>query len=90
MMANSEKTQIAAAAVDNTQHKEYFEEQDIAIDVNINDAHDPVEIRRITRKIDYRLLPILTILYLLSFLDRGNSESVPNKKSLRYADQASF
>ncbi|KAH7913398.1 major facilitator superfamily domain-containing protein [Hygrophoropsis aurantiaca] len=34
--------------------------------------HDTAEDRRILRKVDYRLLPVLTILYLLSFLDRSN------------------
>ncbi|KAI0966574.1 retrograde regulation protein 2 [Xylaria arbuscula] len=28
--------------------------------------------RRILRKVDYRLIPMLTLLYLLAFLDRGN------------------
>lgn len=31
-----------------------------------------VDERKILRKMDLRLLPILTILYLMSFLDRGN------------------
>ncbi|KAL4779889.1 major facilitator superfamily domain-containing protein [Aspergillus varians] len=31
----------------------------------------PTEYSKILRKVDYRVLPILTILYLLSFLDRG-------------------
>lgn len=33
---------------------------------------DSHEARRIARKIDYRLLPMLTILYILSFIDRSN------------------
>ena len=31
----------------------------------------PEEEKRVYRKIDMRLLPILTIMYLMSFLDRG-------------------
>lgn len=31
----------------------------------------PAETRRLLRKIDCRVIPILAILYLLSFLDRG-------------------
>lgn len=31
----------------------------------------PAEFDKILRKIDTRVIPILTILYLLSFLDRG-------------------
>lgn len=33
--------------------------------------HDK-ETRRILRKVDFRLLPMLTLLYVLAFLDRGN------------------
>lgn len=33
--------------------------------------------KSLLRKLDYRLLPPLTILYLLSFLDRSNG-SIPN------------
>ncbi|KAL2676433.1 hypothetical protein Neosp_010191 [[Neocosmospora] mangrovei] len=33
---------------------------------------DPKEVKRVTRKIDFRLLPVLTILYLLCYIDRGN------------------
>lgn len=32
--------------------------------------YDSPEDRRLRRKVDARLLPILTLLYLLSFLDR--------------------
>jgi hypothetical protein len=32
------------------------------------------EEKRILRKIDYRLLPLLTFLYLVAFVDRSNSE----------------
>lgn len=34
---------------------------------------DPAAIKRLTRKIDRRLVPLVSILYLLSFLDRVNS-----------------
>lgn len=33
---------------------------------------DPVEERRIVRKIDWRILPLLILLYTLTFLDRVN------------------
>lgn len=38
-------------------------------DIVFNDA----ETKRLLRKVDYRLLPVLTLLYLMSFLDRSNS-----------------
>ncbi|RSM15073.1 hypothetical protein CDV31_005153 [Fusarium ambrosium] len=34
--------------------------------------YDRAETRRVLRKIDYRLLPLLAIPYLLSYMDRGN------------------
>ncbi|KIW46496.1 uncharacterized protein PV06_02165 [Exophiala oligosperma] len=34
--------------------------------------YDDKETKRILRKVDYRLLPMLTVLYVLAFLDRGN------------------
>lgn len=36
-------------------------------------AYSPEEAKRILRKVDYRLIPLLTLLYLLAFIDRGNS-----------------
>jgi hypothetical protein len=33
---------------------------------------DPKETKRILRKVDFRLIPTLAILYLLAFLDRSN------------------
>lgn len=43
----------------------------------IEDIHEPVELdenatQRLIRKIDWRLIPFLALLYLLSFLDRTN------------------
>lgn len=34
--------------------------------------YDDPEVKRIMRKVDWRLLPPLTVLYLLSFMDRSN------------------
>lgn len=36
------------------------------------DVTDEVEARRIRRKVDWRLLPLLVFLYTLAFLDRVN------------------
>lgn len=33
---------------------------------------DPEQVKRALRTIDLRLLPVLTLLYLLAFIDRGN------------------
>jgi hypothetical protein len=47
-------------------------------------VYDEVETKRILRKVDLRLLPCLTLLYLLSFLDRGNSKSYCSNYHRRY------
>lgn len=38
-------------------------------EIEFNDA----ETKRLLQKVDWRLLPVLTALYLMSFLDRSNS-----------------
>jgi len=35
---------------------------------------DPVAVGKLRRKIDFHLIPLISILYLCSFLDRVNSE----------------
>lgn len=39
------------------------------------------EYDRILRKVDYRVIPILAALYLLSFLDRGGGKQIRNRYS---------
>lgn len=43
-----------------------------AVDESNQPRYDDQETRKLLRRVDYRLLPILTFLYLVSFLDRGN------------------
>jgi len=45
---------------------------DHAVDESNLPRYDDKEITRLLRKVDWRLLPILTFLYLVSFVDRGN------------------
>ncbi|KAF2184129.1 retrograde regulation protein 2 [Zopfia rhizophila CBS 207.26] len=56
--------------------EEYIEKVGIDNQAGLNEANLPTyrdaETRRILRKVDYRLLPMLTLLYVLGFLDRGN------------------
>ena len=35
---------------------------------------DEAEANRVLRKVDYRLVPMLSLLYLVAFIDRSNSE----------------
>ncbi|KAI5123157.1 hypothetical protein M0805_000860 [Coniferiporia weirii] len=50
-----------------------YQEKAVSLDSRSSlDEFDTEEDRRLLRKVDWRLLPILTLLYLLSFLDRSN------------------
>ncbi|KAH6692276.1 MFS transporter [Plectosphaerella plurivora] len=54
--------------------------------VPVTDYDDPVEARRVVRKVDWRLIPLLTFLYTLTFLDRvniGNARLWNLEKDLR-------
>lgn len=42
------------------------------MDPETNIETDPVEAKRILRKIDWRIIPLLQFLYMLTFLDRVN------------------
>ena len=46
---------------------------DVPVTAMVNDAI----VRSARRKVDRRLIPVLALLYLLAFLDRGNSEWLP-------------
>ncbi|KAF2716611.1 retrograde regulation protein 2 [Polychaeton citri CBS 116435] len=54
------------------EHFETVEKQTSGVDASDLPAYDDKEAKRILRKVDYRLVPMLTLLYLLAFLDRGN------------------
>ncbi|KAH6974573.1 putative MFS nicotinic acid transporter Tna1 [Ilyonectria sp. MPI-CAGE-AT-0026] len=71
-MADNDSKERKASA-DGSTHLEFAKEESIA-QGGINDIpqYDRVETRRVLRKIDYRLLPLLAIPYLLSYMDRGN------------------
>lgn len=53
---------------------------------------DEAETRRILRKIDYRLVPLLAYLYLVAFVDRSNSESCsfPCRQSAPFAKRSNM
>lgn len=42
------------------------------MDTETNIETDPVEAKRVLRKIDWRIIPLLQFLYMLTFLDRVN------------------
>ena len=55
--------------------KEAFPPSEGSDEAGIDEESRTVNERALIRKIDLRLLPAVTILYLLSFLDRANGES---------------
>lgn len=42
-------------------------------------AFDAAETKRILRKVDFRLIPILTTLYIFSFLDRSAYKGITRR-----------
>ncbi|RPB08151.1 MFS general substrate transporter [Morchella conica CCBAS932] len=70
MQTDREKEPVSGAG--STPSSSSFEES--AIPQEVNDAIPPpgIDERKLMRKIDIRLLPVLCILYLLAFLDRVN------------------
>lgn len=61
-MEKPAKTPILVASIDDASLK-------TGSDV---DAFEDIDEKKLMRKIDFRLVPLFTLLYLLSFLDRGN------------------
>ena len=53
----------------------HYQESKGLDDSDLPDYNDK-EVKRILRKVDWRLPPVLAVLYLLSFLDRSNSQSL--------------
>lgn len=75
---SQEKTGGVPLHLEDQDHKLDKTEQIREIDAAITDPNVTLEsfahldIKKIHRKMDMRLIPMLTLLYLLSFLDRGN------------------
>lgn len=44
---------------------------------------DEAEANRVLRKVDYRLVPMLALLYLVAFIDRSNSQNSPLSTDLQ-------
>jgi hypothetical protein len=57
-----------------------YSESDVIIDL------PPAEGRRALRKVDYRLVPLLAILYLVAFIDRSNMQVAVTRLMITTAD----
>lgn len=53
-------------------------------ETEITDIEDVVNERALLRKLDWRLLPAVGVLYLLSFLDRSNGMTTYTKITLLF------
>ncbi|KAH7361732.1 major facilitator superfamily domain-containing protein [Plectosphaerella cucumerina] len=53
-----------------SQDKPGINQKEFGIEQQVD--NDPAEVKKILRKIDWRLLPPLTLLYILAFIDRAN------------------
>lgn len=56
-------------------HNVEYEEKEVGVVhtatfTDIDDGFDPKDVKRVMRKVDWRLLPILTAMYTVSQLDR--------------------
>ncbi|BEI82241.1 hypothetical protein CcaverHIS002_0301090 [Cutaneotrichosporon cavernicola] len=51
---------------------QHVEARNDAGEVDIDAGYDPADVKRVMRKIDFRLIPILTMMYLVSAMDRAN------------------
>lgn len=68
-MTRKDDSVQVSQAVEKVSDIERFE---IAIDESNQPRYDSKETKRLLRKVDWRVLPVLTFLYLVSFIDRGN------------------
>lgn len=76
-MSGQEKQVLENEKIENlVHHIEEGEKGDHDSHAGVNADHQPdyrdKETRRILRKVDFRLVPLLTTLYIFSFLDRSN------------------
>lgn len=63
----SSENEKGGAQVVHANTQEAANKQDVAADIDFSHVDEAATLR----KMDYRLIPVLAILYLLSFLDRG-------------------
>lgn len=56
----------------NLENQTTAEHDSVILPTAADDAFDPVDGRKIIRRIDFRLIPLLAFLYMLTFLDRVN------------------
>lgn len=80
----TEPSGASVPAVDELEKNDLFEKERPSIEQveTYQPPFTPEEQKRILRKVDWRLVPLLSFLYLVSFIDRGNRNSIPILLSL--------
>ncbi|KAH0828242.1 hypothetical protein FOPE_00303 [Fonsecaea pedrosoi] len=69
----ADEKEIGIHTPDNTNGTDALRTVDDGYDAEQIEPHyDQKEVQRILRKIDYRLIPLLGVLYLLAYIDRSN------------------
>lgn len=69
---NSEKGQANHVEYADIEHKADEDAEAGHLNVNIDEGFDPDFVRRTVRKVDWRLIPVLTGMYCVSLVDRTN------------------
>lgn len=77
-MASTGIDEKRSASLNNEQRIENIDAEKIATSSGELEAQhvelDEAEANRVLRKVDYRLVPMLALLYLVAFIDRSNSK----------------
>lgn len=73
----TEPSGTSVPAMEALEKNDLFEKERPSIEQaeNYQVSFTPEEQKRILRKVDWRLVPLLSFLYLVSFIDRGNCNS---------------
>lgn len=78
-MASAGLDEKHSASLDNEQRVENVNDEKVSTSSGELEAQhvelDEAEASRVLRKVDYRLVPMLSLLYLVAFIDRSNSEA---------------
>ena len=67
-----------------SEEKERAKVEEANCDHATEESGDEIDEKKLMRKIDWHLLPALTLLFLLSFLDRSNSNPLSPSPLLAY------
>lgn len=70
--ASAVVVEVASNEWNDTEKKNYISTESVNSQEPETEDFSDIDEKKLRRKLDWRLLPLFTVLYLLSFLDRGN------------------